>query len=151
MIQEPRCTITTKPRQQATLMKLRDIARAREDGEGNIATLAKRFHASNSTVGKAIHQTATAWQAEIDAAKHGPQQAWEYAAATLEPIHGSPDDRIVAYAMMLEGQVKMTRVDGPSIVPAANLLGLDGWEIVHVVNEDERVRFLLKRSTRDCV
>ena len=65
-------------------------------------------------------------------------------------VHGTPDDLIVAYALQLEGQVKIMRVDGPSIVPAANLLGRDGWEIVHVVNEDERVRFMLKRAGNTC-
>jgi len=133
---------------QKTLLKIRDIARAHENKEGSIVTLAKRFHASTSTVSKAIRRSAVDWQAAIDAAKHGTTSRWEYTVATLEPIHSDPADRIVAYAVQLEGQATMNRVDGPSIVPAANLLGNDGWEIVHVTGEGERVRFLLKRLTK---
>ena len=140
-----RCTITVTTPKLPTLLKSRDIARAHEQKEGSIAILAKRFHASTSTVSRAIRRPAAAWQADIDAAKHGETRSWEYAAATLEPIHGDPADRIVAYALQLEGQAAMIRVDGPSIVPAANVLGTDGWEIVHVTTEGSRVRFLLKR------
>ena len=130
---------------QKTLLKLRDIARAHENKEGSIITLAKRFHASTSTVSKAIRRPAADWQADIDTTKHAISPRWEYTAATLDPIHADPADRIVAYAVQLEGQATMIRVDGPSIVPAANLLGNDGWEIVHVTGEGDRVRFLLKR------
>ena len=139
------CSIMDKQPRFTTLLKSRDIARAHENKEGSIAILANRFHASTSTVSKAIRHPSAAWQAEIDKTKRGELRSWEYAAATLEPIHLSPDDRIVAYALQLEGQATMARVDGPSIVPAANALGRDGWEIVHVASEGGRVRFLLKR------
>ncbi|HME56434.1 MAG TPA: hypothetical protein VKM55_29815 [Candidatus Lokiarchaeia archaeon] len=117
------CTITIKQPQRTTLLKLRDIAQARENKKGSIEALAKRFHASTSTVSKAIQRPVAEWQAEIDRATRGELRKWEYIAATLEPIHSDPADRIVAYAVQLEGQATMIRVDGPSIVPAANQLG----------------------------
>jgi len=142
-------SIMAMQQRQKTLLKMRDIARAHELHEGSIIALAKRFHASTTTVSKAIRQPAAAWQAAIDKAKRGEPRPWEYAAATLEPIHVGPGDRIVAFVMQVEGQAAMARVDGPSIVPAANMLGRDGWEIAHVTTEGERVRFLLKRPQFD--
>lgn len=135
----------TKTTSSAMLLKLRDIARAYEAGEGKVRALANRFHASTSTVAEAIRRPSSEWQADIDAAKHGALRQWEYSSSILDPIYGVPGDRIVAYAMRIDGQSTTRRVDEPSMVAAANVLGRDGWEIVHVDKEDARITFLLKR------
>ncbi|HME55351.1 MAG TPA: hypothetical protein VKM55_24295 [Candidatus Lokiarchaeia archaeon] len=127
----------------ATLLKLRDIARAYEAGEGKVRALASRFHASTNTVSEAIHRPSTEWQADIDAANHGALRQWEYAAAVLDPIQAG-GTRLEAYALRIEGQSITRRVEGTSIVAAANVLGRDGWEIVHIV-EGEHPHFFCKR------
>src|SRR5271157_4797249 len=140
----------------AVLLKKRDIARAYEAKEGNIAILAERFRASSTTVQDAIKRKAVEWQTLIDVFKASSgsgkrpiqlpwPRSWEYAGATLDPIYGDPANNIEAYAVQVEGQDAVSRVDGPSIVPAANMFGRDGWEVVHVKEKDNRFTFLLKR------
>ncbi|NMC05717.1 MAG: hypothetical protein GYA24_10920, partial [Candidatus Lokiarchaeota archaeon] len=72
------------------LRKKRDIARSYELGEGSVAVLAGRYHASTRTVQEAIKHDAGWWQAQVGRALEAKQQGIPLAPAPLAPPVSPP-------------------------------------------------------------